>query len=125
MENWKGGDVYSVDLKGELINFYASHLWDARVFFIIKDIGVLSLKLIEYCCSTKDGDIGLLVKIEWSNVIQSCGMVLVFVGKQHCIQLFDAFSKHLHSEIRPCIDDKGLTLNGQMNGGTKSFVSKI
>jgi hypothetical protein len=112
-------------VKGEVINFYASHLWDARVFFIIKDIGVFPLKLLEYSRSTKDGDIGLLVKIKGANVIQACRMVLVLVGKQYCIQLFDAFPEHLHSEIRPCINDKGLTLNGQMNGGSKSFVSKI
>jgi hypothetical protein len=39
--------------------------------------------------------------------------------------LFDPFPKHLHSKIWPGINNKGLPLNGQMNGGSKSFVSKI
>ncbi len=125
MENWKRCNPNTIDLKGELVNFYASHLWDARIFFIIKDIGVFSLKLLDYGCSTKNGNVSFLVKIKWTNVIQASCMVLVLMGKQYCIQLFDAFPEHLHSEIRPCINDKGLPLDSQMNGSSKSFVSKV
>lgn len=125
MKDWKRGDPNSVDLKGEVINFYASHLRDTWVFFVIEDVSVFPLKLLEYCCSTKNGDIGLLVKIKRTNVIQASRMVLVLVSKQDCIQLFDPFPKHLHSKIWPGINNKGLPLNGQMNGGSKSFVSEI
>lgn len=45
VNNWNRGDSYAVDLKGMVINFYASDLWYAWVFFIIEDVSILPLKL--------------------------------------------------------------------------------
>ncbi len=81
MKNWNRGDPDAVDLKGLMINFHASDLWYAWVFFIVENISILPLKLFQYFLSGKYGNVGLLVEVKGTDVIQACGMVFVFVCK--------------------------------------------
>ena len=50
-----------------------------------------------------DRHVFLLSEIKGANVVHASGVVLMLMGEEHRIELFNAFTKHLLSEIRPGI----------------------
>jgi hypothetical protein len=57
----------------------------------------------------------VLQKIISTNIVKSCGVVAVCVGKNYSIQPFNVFTQHLLPEIRAGVNNEALPVNLQVN----------
>jgi len=79
-------------------------LGNTRIVLIFKDIGVLLPESPLHRFGAIKRDRLFLGEIKRSQIVQSGGVVLVFVGKEHRIDPGYPGSEQLFPHIRPCVD---------------------
>ena len=63
--------------------------------------------------------------VEGSDIIQTSCMVLVIVSQQYGVNTDDAFTQHLISEVRSCIDKYPESHMFDQDTGSESFVTGV
>src|SRR5690606_29665228 len=115
----------AVNVKRVVINGAGLHHRDARIAAVREDIGKFPFYLFQYRRLRIDGHVRMLGEVEWPDIIQSGGMLLVLMGVNDGILPFDPFPEHLLPEVRTRVDHQTLGTYLQMHRTPQSFIPKI
>src|SRR6478735_5200133 len=98
MHDWKGSDSYPEHIKWIFMNLLQIQLWYPRISFVRKRVIKFSFKLFVGCfCSIHRHGLHL-DKVVGTHIVKTSNVIFVAMGKDNCIEFFDAFTKHLLPE---------------------------
>ena len=79
---------------------------------------------LHVCCGVK-GEVFAPPKIKRADVIHAGHVVIVFVGHQHAVELFNTGTQHLLAKVRSRIDVDAPFPPTEQRGGAQAFVLVI
>src|SRR5690606_32911091 len=107
-----------------VLNFVRMDLWDARIALVGKDV----IKFLFQCIQNLTTGVHrygcLLFEVKSANVIKTCNMIFMFMGKKNGTEVSNVFSQHLVPQIRARMDHQLFTFNYYPNSGTQPFDFK-
>src|SRR5690606_31160725 len=72
-----------------------------------------------------DRHVHFMHEVEGADVIESCCVVAVRMGKEHCVETPDSLPQHLLPEVRPRINHKRLIFDFQKHRTAEPFVPVV